>query len=160
MSVLTFTTFSLLFFFVLSRAVYTNVFSMTTHTLLDSSLAICDARQIVLLAFWVPREHNRVADFLSHLSSIHRSEVAGRFTPTQTHALAGAATGEIGPDALAALAATTLVPFCRAIQVFDPAVGDRFLQECTGQDSPRSSLCSFRGVSGPPSQPVQRPNNP
>ena len=101
--------------------------------LLESSLAICDARQIVLLAFWVPREHNRIADFLSHLSTIHRSEVAGRFTPAQTHALAGAATGEIGPPAFAALAAATLVPLRRALQVFDPTVGNRFLQECTGR---------------------------
>ena len=57
-------------------------------------VAVCDVRPIVSLAFWVPREHNRVADFLSHLAHIHRSEVAGRFTPAQTHALAGAATGE------------------------------------------------------------------
>ena len=82
----------------------------------------------------VPREHNRVADFLSHLSTIHRSEVSGRFT--QTHALAGAATGEIGTNAFAALAAATLVPLRRARQVFDPAFGNRFLQECTGQVSP------------------------
>ena len=105
--------------------------------LLESSLAICDARQIVLLAFWMPRENNRVAAFLSHLSHIHRSEVSGRFTPAQTHALAGAATGELGPNASAVLAAATLDPLRCALQVFDPAVGNCFLQECTGQVSAR-----------------------
>ena len=113
--------------------------------LLESSLAICDARQIVLLAFCVLREHNRVADFLFHLSHIHRSEVAGRFTPAQTHTLAGAATGEFGPDAFAALVATTLVPLRRALQIFDPAVGNYFIQECTDQVSPRPSVCGLRG---------------
>ena len=124
--------------------------------LLESSLAICDPRQIVLLAFWVPGEHNRVADFLSHLSHIHRSEVAGRFTPAQTHTLSGAATGELGPDAFAALAAATLVPIRRALQVFDPAVGNRFVQECTGQVSARPLVCGLRGVGEPPCFPSVR----
>ena len=122
--------------------------------LLESSLAICDARQIVLLAFWMPRENNRVAAFLSHLSHIHRSEVSGRFTPAQTHALAGAATGELGPNAFTALAAATLVPLRRALQVFDPAVGNRFLQECTGRIPARPSICGLRGVGEPPAFPA------
>ena len=35
-------------------------------------LTLCDSHGIVLIAFWVPRESNRISDYLSHLSHIRR----------------------------------------------------------------------------------------
>ena len=45
---------------------------------IEAVLGLCDDRGIMLLALWVPREDNMLADYLSHLSVVlHRSEVEG-----------------------------------------------------------------------------------
>lgn len=50
--------------------------SMST---LEEILYICDEQRIQILAVWVPREENELADYLSHLShSMSRSSVGGR----------------------------------------------------------------------------------
>ena len=54
-------------------------------------LTLCDIRGIVLLAFWALRESNRVSDYLSHLSPILRSDVAGSFDEDASSTLAAAA---------------------------------------------------------------------
>ena len=46
--------------------------------LLSSILHQCDAKRLQLLALWVPREHNELADYLSHLAVyLDRDEVRG-----------------------------------------------------------------------------------
>ena len=71
------------------------------------TLALCDTHGIVLIAFWVPRESNRVSDYLSHLSLILRSDVAGSFDEDASSALATAATGSWDSSATDALARST-----------------------------------------------------
>jgi hypothetical protein len=45
---------------------------------LEEILEACDRRHLQLLAIWVPREHNEMADYLSHLSrDLLRSSVEG-----------------------------------------------------------------------------------
>ena len=61
--------------------------------ILSLILTRCDSLGIVLLAFWVPRELNRVSDYLSHLSVLVRSDVTGTFTADSAEALATAAAG-------------------------------------------------------------------
>ena len=39
-------------------------------SILSSILELCDEFSVLLLALWVPREHNELADFLSHLSFV------------------------------------------------------------------------------------------
>ena len=42
-------------------------------------LEICDLKHITIVAMWVPREHNLLADYLSHLSTyMNRDTVSGR----------------------------------------------------------------------------------
>ena len=45
---------------------------------LTAILTLCDDKKIILVALWVPREHNEYADYLSHLAVyLNRSEVRG-----------------------------------------------------------------------------------
>jgi hypothetical protein len=47
---------------------------------LASILEICDEKKLLLIALWVPREQNQVADYLSHLTAyMGRDEVRGDF---------------------------------------------------------------------------------
>ena len=42
-------------------------------------LELCDSFRVLLLALWVPRECNELADFLSHLSfNVNRQNISGR----------------------------------------------------------------------------------
>jgi hypothetical protein len=51
---------------------------LDTLLVLSSILTLCDACGILLLAIWVPRECNELADFLSHLSVIvNRQNIGG-----------------------------------------------------------------------------------
>lgn len=59
---------------------------------LEIILEYCDGHGLELVAFWVPREENRLADYLSHLSAIlHRESASGT-----TSDLATAASGHHG----------------------------------------------------------------
>ena len=47
-------------------------------SILSSILELCDEFSVLLLALWVPREHNELADFLSHLSFVvNRQSISG-----------------------------------------------------------------------------------
>ena len=70
-------------------------------------LTLCDSHGIVLIAFCVPRESNRISDYLSHVSHILRSDVAGCFDKDASSALAPAASGSWDPTATHALARST-----------------------------------------------------
>ena len=87
-----------------------------------------------------------VVRFISDDGSTHEPLYIRTYTPLLPviphHALT---------PSLLSLPPPSLVPLRRALQVFKPAVGDRFLQECTGQVSARPSVCSLRGVGDPPS---------
>lgn len=42
-------------------------------------LRVCDQRRLQIVAMWVPRERNELADYLSHLAAfVHRDQVRGR----------------------------------------------------------------------------------
>ncbi len=45
---------------------------------LGNILELCDMFRVLLLALWVPREYNELADFLSHLSfTCNRQQING-----------------------------------------------------------------------------------
>ncbi len=47
-------------------------------------LEICDIGRVLLLALWVPREYNQLADFLSHLSCyVSRQSISGSDIPNR-----------------------------------------------------------------------------
>jgi hypothetical protein len=49
--------------------------------ILDYILEIADTKKILLIALWIPRELNELADYLSHLSAIlNRQEVSGKLS--------------------------------------------------------------------------------
>lgn len=53
--------------------------------LLTTIFRICDQRHLQLMALWVPRDHNELADYLSHLASyLHRDSVAGSLSSLAT----------------------------------------------------------------------------
>ena len=90
-----------------------------------------------------------MADFLSQLSHIHRSEVSGRFMPTQTHALAGATTGELLLLSLPPPSSLSV-----ALSKFST------LQSAIASSSLASPVGTQPLPSQQASQPFQRPNNP
>jgi hypothetical protein len=60
--------------------------------LLTDVLDICDSYRVQLVALWVPREHNTLADYLSHLAtSLNRSSVSGRIADIAASNQLGAA---------------------------------------------------------------------
>lgn len=49
--------------------------------IIAATLSLCDERKIYLVALWVPREDNELADFLSHLATTqNRPKVVGRLS--------------------------------------------------------------------------------
>ena len=55
--------------------------SAETRGVLKMIFAECDARKLYLVALWLPREENTLADYLSHLATQqNRWEVAGRIS--------------------------------------------------------------------------------
>ena len=109
--------------------------------ILSLILTRCDALSTVLLAFWVPRELNRVSDYLSHLSVLVRSDVTGSFTADSADALATAASGIVDNSVISALAHATSVDTRRVEQIMQsPSSRSSHRQ---GQYSPElhPSLC-------------------
>ena len=55
-----------------------NCKSVISFKNLKNILELCDNKQVYIVALWVPREYNRLADYLSHLSSyMNRDTVSG-----------------------------------------------------------------------------------
>jgi hypothetical protein len=53
----------------------------SSAAILARILHYCDMKHLQILALWVPRERNQLADYLSHLSTyLDRDEVAGRIS--------------------------------------------------------------------------------
>lgn len=49
-----------------------------SYALLSSIFAVADQHHLILLAFWIPREENGLADYLSHLACLlNRDEISG-----------------------------------------------------------------------------------
>jgi len=56
-----------------------------SRLLLSSILGRCDQLHLQIIAIWVPRESNKFADYLSHLSTyLHRSSVYGTLAAEST----------------------------------------------------------------------------
>ena len=51
-----------------------------SHTTLSNILYLCDLYHIEILALWVPREENQLADYLSHLSTYINRDVKGNLS--------------------------------------------------------------------------------
>ena len=103
-------------------------------------LTRCDTLGIVLLAFWVPRELNRVSDYLSHLSVLIRSDVTGVFTGDSAKALATAAAGVLDDFVFSALARATGVDADSVEQVMQSTGGCHRPEEFNSQDPYCSSI--------------------
>ena len=104
-------------------------------------LTRCDTLGIVLLAFWVPRELNRVSDYLSHLSVLIRSDVTGVFTGDSAKALATAAAGVLDDSVFSVLARATGVDADSVEQVMQRSAGSRRRpEEFNSQDLHCSSI--------------------
>jgi hypothetical protein len=59
---------------------------------LECILQICDDKHLQILAVWIPRESNELADYLSHLSThMLRSRVTGRLHEGQGISISGSA---------------------------------------------------------------------
>jgi hypothetical protein len=46
----------------------------SSYVVLEHILSLCDSHRLLLVAIWVPRELNEVADYLSHLSVLFNRE--------------------------------------------------------------------------------------
>ena len=58
--------------------------------LVDSILTTCDMSAVLVIALWVPREHNQLADYLSHLAAyLDRHSVEGRVSQLEGTAGSG-----------------------------------------------------------------------
>ena len=56
-------------------------FEAAGEVVLSSILASCDKFRLQIIALWVPRELNELADYLSHLAcSIDRDQTQGTWT--------------------------------------------------------------------------------
>ena len=64
------------------------------------------------MAFWIPRELNRVSDYLSHVSTPLRSDAAGTFDADAAADLARTAAGVVDSSVIRTLARSTTRP-CR-----------------------------------------------
>lgn len=51
-----------------------------SHTTLSNILYLCDVNHIEILALWVPREENQLADYLSHLSTYINRDIKGNLS--------------------------------------------------------------------------------
>ena len=124
--------------------------------ILSLILTRCDSLGIVLLAFWVPRELNRVSDYLSHLSVLVRSDVTGSFTADSAEVLATTAAGVLDDSVVSARARATGVAADSVEQVMQGAGSRRRPQEFHSQAPHRGSI-SQRVHSGqsPPLSPVR-----
>ena len=100
----------------------------------------CNLRGIVLLAFWIPRELNRVSDYLSHLPTLLRSDAAGTFDPDAAEDLARAATGDIDASVVSTLARSTGVRVSDVGQVIGSSCVRSPPQELSSQRQHSSSL--------------------
>ena len=124
--------------------------------ILSLILTRCDTLGIVLLAFWVPRELNRVSDYLSHLSVLIRSDVTGVFTADSADTLATAAAGVLDDSVISALARTTGVAADCVEQVMQSAGSRRRPEEFNSQDPHRTSISHrMRSSQSPPVSPVR-----
>ena len=108
--------------------------------ILSRILTRCDTLGIVLLAFWVPRELNRVSDYLSHLSVLVRSDVTGAFTSDSAEALASAAAGVVDGSVVAALARDTGVDSSCVEQVMQSTGSSCSSQKLSRQRTYRGSV--------------------
>ena len=67
-----------------------NCKNSASRVILIRILHYCDLYQLQILAFWVPREQNTFADYLSHLSTyMDRTNVTGQFRRKQRPSQAG-----------------------------------------------------------------------
>ena len=58
--------------------------------LVDAILTTCDMRAVLVIALWVPREHNQLADYLSHLAAyLDRHSLEGRVSQLEGTAGSG-----------------------------------------------------------------------
>ena len=130
----------------------------------DDGLAIlslilerCDSSGIVLLAFWIPRELNRVSDYLSHLSTLLRSDAAGTFDPDATEDLARAASGILDASIVSTLARSTGVSISDVGQVVSSSRVGGPPQRLHGQDQySRGIPGGVRTVESPSVSPLRR----
>lgn len=71
-----------------------NCRSLEGYEELEAVFSVCDAYGYELLAMWVPREDNVLADYLSHLSAmLGRSRASGRVGAMEIAAAGGTGCG-------------------------------------------------------------------
>ena len=117
------------------------------------TLSRCDDRGIVFLEFWIPRELNRVSDYLSHLSTLLRSDAAGTFDADAAADLLRRLVRPPYPRPLHRCPCRRRGPSCRKFARQQPSAGAQW---------PRltSSTRTTRPASKPTSKRSSRPRTP
>ena len=74
-------------------------FSVEEMRVVENVLAACDRKRIQIVGLWIPREHNLIADYLSHLAThLDRDTVEGRLSDLQGPVGGGQAGRGIGTE--------------------------------------------------------------